>query len=182
MFVFFYHVVWPNHSGKCLGIQKILIFWQKLAQSDCRFNSYGIFLAFLGRFFKNLIEKKQNHILILHTKPHWKTPGLDNHWNSPPPNITVFVFVGILHLILGCLKPNKIQFTIIKTNYYNRLILLISAPPPLGRTHITQATLGIPRLFRLKHTLKYSFEFEFFSCCQESHTGFGPKFDRFVNC
>ena len=30
-------------------------------------------------------RKKWNHILILHTKPQWKTPGLDKHWNSPPP-------------------------------------------------------------------------------------------------
>ena len=27
----------------------------------------------------DMIEEKRNHILILHTKPQWKTPGLDNH-------------------------------------------------------------------------------------------------------
>ena len=71
---------------------------KKLAQSDCRFNSYSIFGPFFqkcknanfwppGRGGSNdMIEKKQNHILILHTKPQWKMPGLDNHWNSPPPN------------------------------------------------------------------------------------------------
>ena len=68
-----------------------------------------------------MIEKKQNHILILHTKPQWKMPGYTknsyfwtkNHVLVPPPSpgrrmrAGVYISFGLMNTILNQSYKNQ---------------------------------------------------------------------------